>query len=169
MLLAVVMLALGACAHRPSSGIDLSTRSHNVPNAMPLDPPRAVLTSVFGEPRKATSGGGGATRRHAGIDLAAPKGTPVVAAAGGRVYEADRSGSYGKIVKIDHCNGMETWYAHLDSFSVRAGDGVARGRRIGTVGATGNATGNHLHYEVHVDGKPVDPIPYLPRGVLRRP
>ena len=117
-------------------------------------PVRAPVTSGFG-PRWG--------RQHAGIDLGAAQGTPVKAAAGGRVKSASVQGGYGNIVVIRHANGTETAYAHLASYGVRAGDTVAAGQVIGRVGSTGHSTGPHLHFEVRVNGRPRDPIDYLPR------
>lgn len=125
----------------------------------PIDDPAAYVTSTFGYRGKTRRG-----RRHfhAGIDIVVPKHTPVMAVANGIVTFAGESGSgYGRIVKIDHGDGLETWYAHLDSYSVHEGDGVPAGVEIGRVGCTGRATTNHLHFEVHENGEPVDPQPYL--------
>jgi murein DD-endopeptidase MepM/ murein hydrolase activator NlpD len=112
-----------------------------------------VVTSAFGAPR-----GGGA---HEGIDLAAPKGTIVRATAAGKVVFAGRSGRFGRLVVVDHGGGWETRYAHLRSLEVRSGATVDRGRKVGTVGRSGNATGFHLHYEVRRDGRPQDPWPLM--------
>jgi murein DD-endopeptidase MepM/ murein hydrolase activator NlpD len=113
----------------------------------------AVVSSVFGARR------GGSW--HQGLDLSAPKGTPVWATADGVVVEAGRKGAYGRMVLIEHGNGYRTRYAHLKHIKVGRGARVARGDTIGTVGASGNATGSHLHYEVLLDGRPVDPRPFL--------
>ena len=96
---------------------------------------------------------------HAGIDWAAPSGTPVRAAADGKVVAArSHYGAYGHYLKIDHAAGIESAYAHLSRFDVRPGDRVRRGEIIGRVGRTGRATGPHLHFEVHVAGQPIDPL-----------
>lgn len=100
-------------------------------------------------------------RRHKGVDLRAPKGTPIYAAANGVVTKVSSSGSYGKLVVIDHGNGLVTKYAHCNSFNVSVGDSVKRGQQIATVGRTGNATGNILHYEVLVNGANRNPASYL--------
>lgn len=100
-------------------------------------------------------------RLHAGIDIAAPEGTPVAAAADGKVIFTGWAGGYGNLVLIAHGDGIVTAYAHLASIAVGQGAGVARGSVIGTVGSTGHSTGPHLHFEVRVDGTPVDPIAYL--------
>lgn len=101
-------------------------------------------------------------RMHNGIDIAAPTGTPVYAAAAGRVTYADWMGTYGQIVIIDHGNGIETRYAHNSRLLVRVGDQVQRGQRIALVGSTGNSTGPHLHFEVRVNGEAQDPAAWLP-------
>jgi len=97
---------------------------------------------------------------HEGIDIAAPYGTPVRAAAAGRVIIAGSSGGYGNLVVIDHGNGMATAYAHLSAIYA-AGGSVGQGQSIGAVGSTGHSTGNHLHFEVRINGSPVNPLGYL--------
>lgn len=101
----------------------------------------------------------GEWKQHAGIDLAAPTGTPIGAAAAGTVTFAGVRGGYGNLVIIDHGDGTETRYAHQDTIAVRAGQQVAVGELLGTVGSTGMSTGPHLHLEVRRDGRPVDPAP----------
>lgn len=98
---------------------------------------------------------------HSGLDLAAPLGTPIKAAAPGIVAWTRYGNSYGNYVMIIHDNGLATMYAHMNSFSVSADQTVARGQVIGTVGSTGFSTGPHLHFEVRVNGIPVDPQSYL--------
>ena len=114
-------------------------------------PVSGTLTSGFG-PR-----GGG---MHEGIDIAAPSGTPVRAAAAGRVIVAGWSGGYGNLVVIDHGNGIATAYAHLSAIYASGGS-VSQGQSVGAVGSTGHSTGNHLHFEVRVNGSPVNPLGYL--------
>jgi peptidoglycan hydrolase-like protein with peptidoglycan-binding domain len=99
---------------------------------------------------------------HPGLDLAAAAGTPVAAAAAGRVVFAGfDSGGYGNLVEVAHGNGVISMYAHLSAVSVRRGESVATGSRVGRVGSTGEATGPHLHFEVRVRGAAVDPLPAL--------
>ena len=98
---------------------------------------------------------------HAGIDFAAPVGTPIYAAAGGVVASAERHPEFGNVVRIDHGNGLQTLYAHTMRFIVKAGDIVRKGQQIGFVGTTGRSTGPHLHFEVHVNGVPQNPLRYL--------
>ncbi|MDR7568631.1 MAG: M23 family metallopeptidase [Armatimonadota bacterium] len=115
-------------------------------------PARGVLTSRFGRRWR---------RHHVGIDIAAPRGTPIHAARSGRVSYAGWYGGYGLLVVLDHGDGLETHYGHASRILVRPGQWVAQGQRIALVGCTGACTGPHLHFEVRVRGKPVDPIRYL--------
>jgi murein DD-endopeptidase MepM/ murein hydrolase activator NlpD len=98
---------------------------------------------------------------HPGIDIGAGMGTPIKAAASGRVIVAAYSGGYGNLVVIDHGNGLATAYAHQSQIAVSVGQQVAQGQVIGYVGSTGFSTGPHLHFEVRVNGSPVDPMGYL--------
>jgi murein DD-endopeptidase MepM/ murein hydrolase activator NlpD len=100
-------------------------------------------------------------RLHAGIDIAAPSGTPIHAAAGGRVVIAGWVGGYGNYTCIDHGGGMATCYAHQSSFATSVGAHVSQGQVIGYVGNTGHSFGPHLHFEVRINGTPVDPLGYL--------
>jgi murein DD-endopeptidase MepM/ murein hydrolase activator NlpD len=102
-------------------------------------------------------------RFHAGIDLVAPAGTPVAAAAAGRVTFAGwMRGGWGRLVVVAHAQGVRTLYAHLRTVSVRPGESVTTGAGLGTVGSTGRATGPHLHFEVRLGGAAVDPLTGLP-------
>lgn len=103
----------------------------------------------------------GRTRQHNGIDLAGDRGTPIHATADGVVIFAGRQRGFGNLIKIRHAFGVETLYAHLNRIRVKVGDKVAQGDRIGDMGNTGRSTGTHLHYEVRLDGKPVNPMSYL--------
>lgn len=102
----------------------------------------------------------GYSKMHTGIDFGARTGTPIFAAGDGVVKRANWFSSYGKYVAIKHSNGMETAYAHMSRFAtgIRAGSKVKQGQVIGYVGTTGRSTGAHLHYEVHMGGKPVNPL-----------
>jgi murein DD-endopeptidase MepM/ murein hydrolase activator NlpD len=100
-------------------------------------------------------------RLHAGIDIGVPYGTPIHAAAGGTVVLAGWVGGYGNYTCIDHGGGLATCYAHQSSFAVSAGAQVAQGQVIGYVGSTGHSFGAHLHFEVRINGTPVDPLGYL--------
>ncbi|MCS6958482.1 MAG: peptidoglycan DD-metalloendopeptidase family protein [Pseudanabaenaceae cyanobacterium SKYGB_i_bin29] len=98
---------------------------------------------------------------HTGIDFGADYGTPIYAAQTGTVIWADWYGGYGNTIVIDHSNGIATLYAHLQSVYVQPGETVERGQVIGEVGSTGFSTGPHLHFELRVQGEPIDPAPYL--------
>ncbi len=115
-------------------------------------PTRGRLTSPFG-----LRGGS----RHTGIDLAARTGTSVKAADAGRISYVGTRGAYGKLIIIDHENGYQTYYAHLSSYAVKTGERVHKDQQIGAVGNTGRSTGPHLHFEVRIDGVPVNPSKYV--------
>lgn len=100
-------------------------------------------------------------KMHKGIDIARPSNRTIKAADNGVVVSAGNSGGYGNKVVIDHGNGMRTVYAHLDSIGVSSGQTVAAGSKIGIMGSTGNSTGVHLHFELYVNGKLVNPLSYL--------
>ena len=129
--------------------------------AVPSDKPvkTAAFTSGYGV-RSDPFGGGAA--RHMGIDLAGPTGTPIYATADGTITEsAYNSGGYGNLIKIDHGRGIETRYGHLSKLIVSAGTRVRRGQLIGLMGSTGRSTGSHLHYEVRIEGRAVNPVPFM--------
>ena len=119
----------------------------------------SILSSDYGDrvhPR------GGDERFHGGLDLRAGEGTPVYASADGVVIASEASGAYGNLVVLDHGGGLGTLYAHQRENLVRVGEVVRRGQPIGLVGHTGNATGDHLHFEVHWKDGTVDPRTVLP-------
>ncbi len=121
-------------------------------------PVKGTVSSPFGVRR------GGRSRRghfHDGIDIPAPKGTAIVAALDGRVVSVASQRGYGKTVTVDHGNGLVTRYCHCLGFSVKAGVHVRRGQKIATVGRTGRATCNHVHFSVLRHGKAANPAPYL--------
>ena len=117
------------------------------------------ITSYFGG-RK--SPGGIGSSNHKGIDIAAPRGTPVYAADGGTVTYAGWMSGYGYLVRINHGNGYETYYGHNSSLTVSVGQKVYKGQQIARVGSTGNSTGNHCHFEVRYNGVAKNPLKYLP-------
>ncbi len=116
------------------------------------------FTSQFGYRRDPKTGG---RRMHAGVDFAAGMGTALHATADGVVVHAGWQSGYGRLVKIQHEFGIETRYAHLSKLRVKVGQRVSRGQQIGDMGASGRVTGVHLHYEVRVGGKPVNPMIYI--------
>jgi len=101
------------------------------------------------------------SRPHEGIDVAAPMGAPIIAPASGVVMRVGYENGYGNTLEIDHGNGIVTRYAHCSRIDVKAGQRVTRGQRIAAVGSTGLATGPHLHYEIHINGKVVNPLTYV--------
>jgi len=98
---------------------------------------------------------------HRGIDLGGPTGTAIGAAKAGRVISAGWQGGYGRLLLIDHGDGVVTAYAHLSSFAVGSGQSVQRGQTVGRIGMSGNTTGPHLHLEFRVNGRAVNPRQYL--------
>lgn len=116
------------------------------------------ITSRFGY--RSSPGGIGSTN-HKGIDIANSYGTPICAADGGTVTYAGWMSSYGYLVKINHGNGYETYYAHNSSLLVSVGDKVYKGQQIARMGSTGNSTGNHCHFEIRYNGVPKNPLNYL--------
>ena len=129
----------------------------SVPSQKPVREFR--YTSGFGV-RGNPFGGGG--EMHPGLDMAAPIGTPVYATADGYVGRAERTyGGYGNLVQLEHGKGIETRYGHLSQILVHQGQHVHRGDLIALMGSTGRSTGSHLHYEVRIDGRAVNPTPFL--------
>ena len=130
--------------------------------AVPSDKPvktNVEFTSGFGVRSDPFHAG---AAMHPGIDLAGSYGTPVYATADGTVLRAGwNNGGYGNLVEIDHGRGISTRYGHMSAILVREGDHITRGQQIGRMGSTGRSTGNHLHYEVRIDGHPVNPIPFM--------
>ncbi|MEM6635313.1 MAG: M23 family metallopeptidase [Pseudomonadota bacterium] len=129
--------------------------------SVPLAPPvyaATRFTSGFGMRRDPMGRG---MRMHNGSDFAGAYGTPIHATATGTVVHAGWQSGYGRVVKIEHAQGFETVYAHLARIRVNVGEKVSRGDRIGDMGNSGRSTGTHLHYEVRIDGKPVNPMTYI--------
>lgn len=123
------------------------------PSRLPLA--SAALSSRFGARYHPILGG---WRQHSGVDLAAATGTPVTAPSPGVVVAAQWWGGYGLFVAIDHGKGMQTRYGHLSAVAVAPGQQVKMGQVLGYVGSTGNSTGPHLHYEMRLNGQPLDPL-----------
>lgn len=118
-------------------------------------PITGTITSRYGVSSRIRSS------NHTGLDLAASTGTPIRVVASGTVTHASYQGSYGNLVKIDHGNGLETWYAHTSKMYVSIGQKVEAGEVIAAVGSTGNSTGSHLHLEIRINGEHVNPQNYL--------
>jgi len=147
---------------RRSSGFFQSPNAR--PNIWPVD---GVIIGAFGNRMDPFSGEGAF---HKGVDIRAETGTPVESTADGIVVHAawDMSG-YGRLVVVDHGGDTQTWYAHLSRINVSVGENVRRGTLIGLVGSTGRVTAPHLHYEVHVNGVPRNPYPFLGRATQYSP
>jgi len=127
-----------------------------IPSAQPVR--GSALTSSYGvrsDPFR------GRAAMHAGIDLAGPIGTPIYATADGKVGRSSWVNGYGNLVEIEHGRGIQTRYGHLSRSAVRAGQAVKRGDLIAYMGSTGRSTGSHLHYEVRIDGRAVNPVPFM--------
>ena len=136
-----------------ADGTQLTWPAHGVSIAQPFGPSPYAFEPPYG----------GYPHFHTGIDLAGPFGTPIVAAADGVVAAADVSTvGYGNHIIIAHAGGLLTLYGHLEAMMVKPGDVVKAGQLIGLLGSTGNSTGPHCHFEVRVNGSPVDPRPFLP-------
>ena len=120
-----------------------------------IKPISGTISSRFGSKSSVRSGA------HTGLDIAAPKGTPIKAAASGTVIFAGKKGSYGNLVVISHGNGIQTFYGHCSTINVTKGDYVSQGAVVAKVGSTGNSTGNHLHLEIRVNGVARNPQNYL--------
>ncbi len=143
----------------------LATHSARLAATPSIMPTQGWLTSAFASMR--THPILHVARPHEGIDVTAPMGTPIEAPAGGVVTETGWESGYGNTITIDHGYGITTKFAHTSKILVREGQRVTRGQRIALVGNSGLATGPHLHYEVHVNGRPVDPLRYvLPEHVV---
>jgi murein DD-endopeptidase MepM/ murein hydrolase activator NlpD len=130
-------------------------QSEGLPSIWPVD---GRLISYFGRRSDPFSGEGAF---HAGIDISVPNGTPIHATADGTIMAAEWAGRYGRMVVIDHGNGVQTYYAHMSRLEVIAGQWVHRGEVIGKSGSSGRSTGAHVHYEVRRRGTPVNPSQFL--------
>jgi murein DD-endopeptidase MepM/ murein hydrolase activator NlpD len=132
---------------------------HSRPSLWPVE---GRLMSPFGGRTDPFSGEGAI---HTGVDLEAAMGTPVRAAGDGIVVHADWESGYGRLIIVDHGNGVQTYYGHLSSYDVVAGQEVRRGDVIARSGASGRVTSPHLHYEVRLGGTPVNPYPYMMKSI----
>jgi murein DD-endopeptidase MepM/ murein hydrolase activator NlpD len=147
---------VAALADGAARRAQLAASFARIPAFLPVAQPKQ--SSDFGY-RSDPFHGGGAF--HAGIDLTGSIGDAIHAAADGVVVRAGWWAGYGKVVVVDHGNGMETRYGHLSRFHVKEGDIIRQGQVIGGMGSTGRSTGTHLHFEIRLDGRPVDPQPFL--------
>lgn len=120
-----------------------------------VTPVQGIITSRYGSISSVRSGA------HTGTDIACSKGTDIQVVASGTVTFAQKDGSYGNLIKVDHGNGVETWYAHCDKLYSKVGQTVEAGDVIAAVGSTGNSTGPHLHLEIRVNGQTINPQKYL--------
>ena len=142
----------------PVMGMQVAVAGIDVSFIAPLL--KGELTSTYGERKNPFTG---KMAHHNGVDLKAPQGTPVLAPAAGEVIFAGmKNEKYGIVVEIAHLGGFRTFYAHLDSTSLKVGDAVSSGAEIGKVGNTGESTGPHLHVELFRDGERIDPMQFLP-------
>jgi murein DD-endopeptidase MepM/ murein hydrolase activator NlpD len=128
----------------------------SIPSAKPVQ--SVAVNSNFGIRSDPFRGG---AAMHSGVDIPGPHGTPIYATADGIVGRAGWVSGYGKLVELEHGRGIQTRYGHMSSLLVAAGTRVKRGQQIGLMGSTGRSTGNHLHYEVRLDGRAVNPVPFL--------
>jgi murein DD-endopeptidase MepM/ murein hydrolase activator NlpD len=134
-------------------------RTGKLLSALPIRwPLRGPVKSEFGTRRSPWDG---TREHHEGLDIGSPTGTPIKSPAAGTVIAATSWGDFGKHVTIEHGNGLRSFYGHLSALEVKAGQTVEKGQVIGLVGSTGKSTGPHLHYELLVEGKPVDPRGFL--------
>ena len=138
-----MVTGMGASAHTPS-----------------IWPVTGIMWGGFGVRRNPF--GGMSSEFHKGQDISAPFGTPVSATADGVVVVAGWQRGYGRVVYVDHGNGISTRYGHLSRLDVAVGQMIKRGALLGLVGSSGRSTGPHLHYEVRINGEPTNPLYYLP-------
>ena len=135
------------------------SRTGQIMSRLPLRwPVHGPVNSGYGRRRSPWTG---RLEEHEGLDIGTLSGTPVLSPAPGTVVMASGWGDYGRHVVLDHGNGVRSLYGHLSRIDVKPGQLVAKGDTIGRTGSTGRSTGPHLHYEIHVDGKPVDPRGFL--------
>ncbi|HEX8143686.1 MAG TPA: M23 family metallopeptidase [Pyrinomonadaceae bacterium] len=142
---------------RPTSIVRAVAASANMPSIWPVS---GITTGNFGV--RSNPFGGMSSEFHKGQDISAPIGTVVMATADGVVVTAGWQRGYGRVVYVDHGNGISTRYGHLSRIDVAVGQTIKRGEQLGLVGSSGRSTGPHLHYEVRINGAPANPGEYLP-------
>ncbi|MCL6249917.1 M23 family metallopeptidase [Altererythrobacter sp. KTW20L] len=135
---------------------DLERGLSGIPQVMPAD--MRNISSGFGIRRDPFTG---RAAMHSGLDFRGPMGAPIHSAADGRVTFVGNKAGYGRTVEVTHSDGMMTRYAHMSRFDARVGQEVTAGTVIGRIGSSGRSTGPHLHFEVHINGRPVNPRPFL--------
>lgn len=148
--------AAAAASKSVNTSADVNYNFETIQVAL-ANPISGTITSRFGARSSRRSS------VHTGLDIAAPTGTPISAAAGGTVTYAANKGAYGNFIVINHGNGVQTYYAHCSAINVSVGQTVSQGQNIGAVGSTGNSTGPHLHLEVRVNGVAQNPQNYVYR------
>ncbi len=146
------------------NGLDDIDSLSPIPIAGKFWPVEGIITGHYGKWRKGRHGG----RVHVGVDIAAPTGTEIFAPLGGTVIFVGTKGGYGLTVIMDHGDGIATLYAHNSKVEVSEGDVLEKGDLISKVGSTGRSTGPHLHYEVRVDGFPVNPLAWTEKLQIER-
>ena len=134
----------------------LETALAGIPTSMPAA--AGLMSSGFGYRSDPFNGSGA---MHAGLDFKGPIGTPILAAADGKITFAGWQGGYGNCIEITHANGLVTRYAHMTGFTAALGQDVKRGDQIGRMGSTGRSTGSHLHFEVRINGSAINPLKFL--------
>lgn len=141
------------------SGMDAQRhRIAHTPSSWPTTDPKRKINSRYGRRQDPITK---RLRHHSGVDIAADYGSPITASADGVVSFSGYDQYLGNLVRVDHGYGLETWYGHMSKRIANKGDKVSRGDVLGKVGSTGKSTGPHIHYEVHVNGKTVDPKNYI--------
>jgi murein DD-endopeptidase MepM/ murein hydrolase activator NlpD len=156
-------VAAQAALNQLESRLDRQARLRALANYLPLTPPvdNFYVSSGFGGRRDPFTKQWAA---HEGLDLVAKEGSPVTLPAAGRVVDITYDEGYGHMVEVDHGLGIRTRYAHMKKIMVKKGEMLDPGRQVGTLGDSGRSSGPHLHYEVLVEGKPVDPLRFMERG-----
>jgi murein DD-endopeptidase MepM/ murein hydrolase activator NlpD len=154
----VIISEAPVSSHLPAT-VPGANAASNMPSIWPV---AGAIRGGFGVRRNPFGGSG--SEFHKGQDISAPMGTPVIATADGVITIAGWQRGYGRVVYIDHGNGLTTRYGHLSRIDVIEGQTIRRGEQLGLVGSTGRSTGPHLHYEVRMNGQPLNPIPYLPQA-----
>ncbi len=145
---------------RMADALERMTAMENALNAVPTSMPATagLVSSSYGYRRDPFTGGGA---MHSGTDFKGPIGTPIRAAADGKITFVGGQSGYGKTIEITHANGLVTRYAHLSGYTVSVGQSARRGIQIGKMGSTGRSTGSHLHFEVRLNGQAVNPLKFL--------